>query len=254
MRETPRAEPPQPRPHRAVAHAPGASCSGTPHRSDGRPPHTPRGARQPDLLGRPGTTPPVPGRPTLFSALVALAVVTWQVLVHGPLARLDERVSRALVDTVPRRLSELGADLGNMTVALPVLLCAMAYALWRGRRAAVLYAGLAMAAVPLLVIPLKEWTARPGPLEPWAEGYYPSGHTATAAVAYFGAAFLVSNRLVPVAAALTALTGTGLVLRGYHWPLDVLASLCLSLLILAVSSSGTRRSSARTATGCSGPS
>ncbi len=169
--------------------------------------------------------------------------MTWQVLVHGPLARLDERVSRALVDTVPRPLSELGADLGGLAVALPVLGCAMAYAVWRGRRIAALYAGLAMALVPLLVIPLKEWTARPGPLEPWAQGYYPSGHTATAMVAYFGTAFLVSNRLVPVAAVLTAATGTGLILRGYHWPLDVLASLCLGMLILAVSSTCTRRSS-----------
>ncbi|GEB60785.1 hypothetical protein GCM10017674_65000 [Streptomyces gardneri] len=158
--------------------------------------------------------------------------MTWQVLVHGPLARLDERVSRSLVDSVPRSLSELAADLGNMTVALPVLACAMAYAVWRGRRLAALYAGLAMALVPLLVIPLKEWTARPGPLEPWAAGYYPSGHTATAMVAYFGAAFLVSNHLVPVAAALTALTGTGLILRGYHWPLDVLASVALCLPLL----------------------
>ncbi|MDV5148694.1 phosphatase PAP2 family protein [Streptomyces sp. SBC-4] len=233
MRETPRAEHPQPRPHRASAHTAGASCSGTPHRSDGRPPHTPRGARQPDPLGRPGTTPPVPGRPALFSALVALAVVTWQVLVHGPLVRLDERVSRSLVDSVPRSLSELASDLGNMTVALPVLACAMAYAVWRGRRLAALYAGLAMVLVPLLVIPLKEWTARPGPLEPWAQGYYPSGHTATAMVAYFGAAFLVSNRLIPVAAVLTAVTGTGLVLRGYHWPLDVLASIALCTLLLS---------------------
>ncbi len=65
-------------------------------------PHAPypRGARQPDPLGCPGTTPLFQGG-RLFSALVALAVVTWQVLVHGPLARLDERVSRALVDTVP---------------------------------------------------------------------------------------------------------------------------------------------------------
>ncbi|MFC8295178.1 phosphatase PAP2 family protein [Streptomyces sp. NPDC057242] len=249
MRETPRAEPPQHRPHRASAHAAGASCPGTPHRSDGRTPHTPRGARQPGPPGRPGTTPPVPGRPALFSALVAFAVVTWQVLVHGPLARLDERVSRALVDTVPRPLSELASDLGNMPVALPVLGCAMAYAVWRGRGRAALCAGLAMAAVPLLVVPLKLWTARPGPLEPWAHGYYPSGHTATAMVAYFGAALLVSNRLVPVAAVLTAVTGTGLVLRGYHWPLDVVASLCLGLWILAVSSSCTNRSSSRTPTG-----
>ncbi|MFH8726824.1 phosphatase PAP2 family protein [Streptomyces termitum] len=243
MRETPRSEPPRPRPDRAETHTTGASCSGTPHRSDGRPPHTPRGARQPGPPGRPGTTPPVPGRPALLSAFAVLAVITWQVLVHGPLARLDERVSGALVDAVPRRLSELASDLGNMTVALPVLAAAMAYALWRGRRGDALRAGLAMAAVPLLVAPLKEWTARPGPLEPWAEGYFPSGHTATAMVAYFGAAYLVSRRLVPVAAVLTAVTGTGLVLRGYHWPLDVLASLFLGFLILGVSSTCRRRSS-----------
>ncbi|WP_399495227.1 phosphatase PAP2 family protein [Streptomyces sp. P9(2023)] len=161
-----------------------------------------------------------------------LALVTWQVLVAGPLARLDERISRALVDLVPRWLSELGADLGNMTVALPVLGCAMAYAVWRGRRSQALFAGLTMALVPLLVIPLKEWTARPGPLEPWAAGYYPSGHTATAMVAYAGAAFLVSNRLIPLAVVLTALTATGLILRGFHWPLDVLASVALCLPLL----------------------
>ncbi|MFF9014451.1 phosphatase PAP2 family protein [Streptomyces sp. NPDC014870] len=241
MRETPRSqetagdnrpEPPQPRPARALAHTTGASRSGTPHRSDARPPHTPRGARQSGHLGRPGTTPPVPGRPAVLLSVVALAVLTWQVLVEGPLARLDERVSRSLVDLVPRGLSELGADLGNMTVALPVLACAMAYAAWRGRRAQALCAGATMALVPLLVIPLKEWTARPGPLEPWAAGYYPSGHTATAMVAYVGAAFLVSNRLIPLAALLTALTGAGLILRGYHWPLDVLASVALCVPLL----------------------
>ncbi|MER8046366.1 phosphatase PAP2 family protein [Streptomyces sp. NPDC094032] len=139
------------------------------------------------------------------------------------------------MDTVPRGLSETASDLGNLTVALPVLAAAMAYAIRHGRRTEALFAGLTMAAVPLLVVPLKEWTARPGPLEPWAHGYYPSGHTATALIAYFSAAFLVSRRLVPVAAVLTAVTGTGLVLRGYHWPLDVLASCCLGVLILFVS-------------------
>lgn len=67
MRETPRsqgtagdarAEPPQPRLDRAIAHTTGASGSGTPHRSDGRPPHTPRGARQPDPHQRAEATPP----------------------------------------------------------------------------------------------------------------------------------------------------------------------------------------------------
>ncbi|MFJ9807162.1 phosphatase PAP2 family protein [Streptomyces sp. NPDC101158] len=232
MRETPRAEPPQPRPHRAVAHTAGALGTGTPHRSDGRPPHTPRGARQSGPGDRPGTTPPVPGRPAVFWSLVTLAVVTWQVLVHGPLARLDESLSRALVDTVPRGLAEAASGLGDMSVALPVLACAMAYAVRRGRRAAALCAGLSMALVPLLVVPLKLWTGRPGPLEPWAQGYYPSGHTATAMVAYAGAALLVSRRLLPLAVLLTAVTATGLVLRGFHWPLDVLASVALCLPLL----------------------
>ncbi|MFC8271608.1 phosphatase PAP2 family protein [Streptomyces sp. NPDC057271] len=160
------------------------------------------------------------------------AVITWQVVVAGPLARLDERLSRSLVDRVPRWFSELGADLGNMTVALPVLGCATAYALWRGRRAQALAAGLSMALVPLLIVPLKAWTARPGPLEPWAAGYYPSGHTATAMVAYVGAAFLVSRRLLPLAAVLTTLTALGLILRGFHWPLDVVASVALCVPLL----------------------
>ncbi|GAA3390245.1 phosphatase PAP2 family protein [Streptomyces roseoviridis] len=141
-------------------------------------------------------------------------------------------MSRALVDSVPRPLSELASDLGNLTVAVPVLACAMAYAVRRGRRAAAVFAGLAMALVPLLVVPLKLWTARPGPLEPWAHGYFPSGHTATALVAYVSAAFLVSRRLLPLAVLLTAVTATGLVLRGFHWPLDILASVALCLPLL----------------------
>ncbi|MFF8293079.1 phosphatase PAP2 family protein [Streptomyces sp. NPDC016309] len=259
MRETPRprgtaddcgTEPPQPRPGRAFAHTTGASGSGSPHRSDGRPPHTPRGARRTGPAGRPGTTPPVPGRPALLlrAGLLALfAVLTWQVLVHGPLARLDERLGHALIGRAPTPLAELLADLGGMPVALPVLAAAAAYAVWRGRRVQALYAGLAMALVPILVVPLKLLVDRPGPLTD-ATGYYPSGHTATALVAYCGAALLVHRRLMPVAVLLTVATGIGLVLRGYHWPLDVVASVCL------FSSIGTRRSSWRTPRRRTGPS
>ncbi|MER5933353.1 phosphatase PAP2 family protein [Streptomyces sp. NPDC002054] len=158
-------------------------------------------------------------------------------LAAGPLLAPDERLSRALVRSVPDSVTEPLADLGNIPVALPVLLLAMAYAFLRGLRRAVLAAGAAMALVPALVIPLKEWTARPGPLEPWAAGYFPSGHTATAMVAYGCAALLLSpftRRPWPVAAALvlTGATATGLILRGFHWPLDVLASLLLCVPLL----------------------
>lgn len=192
--------------------------------------------------------------PRLAAALCGLlfALVTWQVLVSGPLLAPDHAISRALVRTVPDSVTERLSDLGNVPVAVPVLALAMAYAALRGRRLAALAAGAAMLAVPALVVPLKEWTARPGPLEPWAAGYYPSGHTATAAVAYVGAALLVRpyvRRPWPVAVALvlTGATATGLVLRGWHWPLDVLASLlmCAPLLIGVdrVSRRSTRRSS-----------
>lgn len=49
---------------------------------------------------------------------------------------------------------------------------------------------------PALVAPLKEWTDRPGtPAVPPAVGYYPSGHTATAVVAYGAATVLLLGRL-----------------------------------------------------------
>ncbi|MFE7329504.1 phosphatase PAP2 family protein [Streptomyces sp. NPDC057565] len=264
MRETPRSqgtasetgsELPRRRPGRAFAHTTGAFGSGTPHRSDGRSPQTPRGARQTDPGGRPGTTPPVPGRPafllSLVSSLLAVfALLTWQVAADGPLRGLDERIGRSVVGHGPARLAEFLADLGNMQVALPVLGCAIAYALLRGARREPLYAASAMAVVPAVIVPLKDWIARPGPLTE-ATGYYPSGHAATAAVAYGAAALLLAPRtgpagrskwswMMPVAAVLlTVATGIGLVLRGYHWPLDVLGSWCLSgLLLLALSRPG----------------
>jgi undecaprenyl-diphosphatase len=101
-----------------------------------------------------------------------------------------------------------------------------------------------MALVPALVVPLKALTDRPGtPVVPPATGYYPSGHTATAAVAYGAAALLLLPwlRSVPLrralyfACALVNLgVGFGLVRRGYHWPLDVVASWCIGTVLLTL--------------------
>ncbi|MFG3253569.1 phosphatase PAP2 family protein [Streptomyces sp. NPDC048172] len=215
---------------------------------------TPRGPRDSDRLGRPGTLPPVPGRPTSWPLrplaatlllLAVLSVLTWQVLTDGPLRAADERLGDTLRgDAPPTWAAELLADLGNMTVAPPLLLAAMAYAVLRTRRwwPSLCYA-LALALVPALVSALKAWTDRPGPLG--GTGYFPSGHAATAAVALGAAALLVAgtrtrapdgkgkgNAWLPAAAVLTLANGLGLVWRGYHWPLDVLASWCLSALLL----------------------
>ncbi|MFF5161128.1 phosphatase PAP2 family protein [Streptomyces sp. NPDC000348] len=179
--------------------------------------------------------------------VLLFALITWQVVADGPLVGLDERLSRALVR--PDRASELLADLGNVQVAVPVLVIALAYVARRGRAAGrdrwwlPPAAGvLAMVLVPALVAPLKEWTDRPGtPAVPPAVGYYPSGHTATAVVAYGAATLLllpllrspaVRRALVVVCAALVAGVSFGLVRRGYHWPLDVAASWCLGAVLL----------------------
>ncbi|WP_455355653.1 phosphatase PAP2 family protein [Streptomyces sp. SYSU K217416] len=142
-----------------------------------------------------------------------------------------------------------------MAVAGSVLAAAIGYVFWRGRqRRPALVGVLALAAVPALVLPLKAWIARPGPLVP-GTGWYPSGHTATATVAYGAAALLlapyvrrslVRRSLLPAAIVLSTATGLGLVLRGYHWPLDVVGSWCLSVLLLVAVSLGCRPSSNRT--------
>ncbi|MFE1172810.1 phosphatase PAP2 family protein [Streptomyces sp. NPDC058773] len=203
--------------------------------------------------------------------MLLFAALTWQVAVHGALRTLDERLGRALTaGELPGGPAEFCADLGNTTVALPVLCVVMLWAGGRGWRTGrqresdgggpvrwwlpPLAAGLALAVVPALVVPLKLWLARPGPARMAGgahDGFYPSGHAATAAVAYGVAALLVlrtgrgtradrpSARLfgpavVAAVALLEAAVGLGLVRRGYHWPLDVLGSWCLAGALLAV--------------------
>ncbi|WP_308409395.1 phosphatase PAP2 family protein [Streptomyces pinistramenti] len=190
------------------------------------------------------------------------ALLTWQVAAHGPLRTLDERAGRALAaSAVPGPLAEFFADLGNTVVALPLLLAAAGWAYWRGREpdgAAArrgwlppLAALCALAVLPALVVPLKLWLGRPGParMSGVHDGFYPSGHAATAAVAYGLTALLLIRAhrrpgrpaAGPVAAGpawaaalLNVCVGVGLVCQGYHWPLDVLASWCLSGMLLAL--------------------
>ncbi|MEU9452376.1 phosphatase PAP2 family protein [Streptomyces sp. NPDC048277] len=292
MRDTPRPQgtvgvfrpgPPQLRPGRALAHTTGASGSGSPHRSDGRSPQTPRGARRSDPDGRLGTTPPVPGRPTSFLLflLVGLlglpallfALITWQVVTHGPLLRLDARLSSALVH--PDLFSSGLSDLGNVQVAVPVLVVVIAYVARRGRATGTDHwwlpptaAAVLMALVPAIIVPLKDWTARPGtPVVPPAVGYFPSGHTATAAIAYGSATLIllpwlasVRARRIAVGSCAALILGVsfGLVRRGWHWPLDVVASWCLATVMLTalhlLLTRSTRRSSSGTPSSSTGPS
>ncbi|GAA1195580.1 undecaprenyl-diphosphatase [Kitasatospora gansuensis] len=249
-----------------TASAAPAGAAAAENRSTDRPAHTPRGARNGDLPSRPGALPPAPGRlsharkhawlPLLL--LAALLLISWQVAVDGPLLELDE-LTRSTVHTVRRALgstllNHLGAglsDLGGPVPAMPVLLLAGAVAAWREHRAGrarwwypVPVAVLAGVLVPLLIVPSKTWFARPGPfgfpLSPEQLGWYPSGHTATSAIAYGTAALLLGRTLGRTARerlyGLTALVclgvGAGLVWSDYHWLLDVLASWCLAGVLL----------------------
>jgi len=166
---------------------------------------------------------------------------------HGPLARADERLSDRLVH--PDRFSELLADLGSITVAVPILAAVLLYVALCARRSGAdrwwgpsVAAAVLMAVVPALIVPLKELVARPGPpvMGP-GTGFYPSGHTATAAVAYGAATLLLLPRLrspharrtlLALCLALNLAVACGLIRRGYHWPLDVLASWCLCMVLL----------------------
>lgn len=256
----------------ALAHdTAGSSGPGNPRRSVGRSSQTPRDGRYGDRLGRPGTLPPVPGRPT-FSPLsparavlaalfllsvAAFALLTWQVSSHGRLVGPDGRLLRAFLRTAAAHPglgtpAHLLCDLGDIAVAVPVLLAALAAAVGLGRRAGLprwwappAAAALAMALLPLVVTVVKSAVDRPAPgrIHPNpAYGYFPSGHTATSAVG-FGLAALVLYPFLRRTAARTALAaatallvlavGAALVWCDYHWPLDVLGSWCLTVALLS---------------------
>lgn len=213
------------------------------------------------------------GLVALCSALLFL-LVTWQVAAHGAVRGFDERLGREVATSaVPRAPAQFFADLGNTSVALPVLLVAAAWAGWRLHRGAggapgdrrrawlpPVAALVTLAAVPALVVPFKVWLDRPGPPEMAGshEGFYPSGHGTTAAVAYGLVALLLvrahaarrthrprrpsgGRRAAASAGAwlgaagtglLTAGVGLGLARQGYHWPLDVLGGWCLAGVLL----------------------
>ncbi|MEU3497209.1 phosphatase PAP2 family protein [Kitasatospora cineracea] len=193
-----------------------------------------------------------------MSLAVLLAAVSWQVAVDGPLLGLDTAVRDgvreargAIGSTLLNHLGVALSDLGGGAVAVPVLLGCAGLAARLARRGGrprwwvpVPVAAVAAVLVPLLVVPAKIWFARPGPYgaplagDQW--GWYPSGHTATSSIAY-GTAALLLARVLPVVAgrrlgaacALVCLgVGAGLVWSDFHWLLDVVASWCLSGLLL----------------------
>ena len=220
------------------------------------PPHAP--GRDGEAGGPPaaGARARMPG--PLLPLLLLFAFLTWQASADSALRRADERLGGSVAGSrLPQGAAEFLADLGNITVAVPALVAVAAYVAWRARRAALprwwlppLAALLTMAAVPAVVVPLKEAVGRTGPPGMAGDGYYPSGHTATAAVAYGAAVLLLlpwlhnrhPRRELSIAClVLVASVGFALVRCGYHWPLDVAGSWCLSLILLRLMASAVAR-------------
>ncbi|MDF9815985.1 phosphatase PAP2 family protein [Streptomyces sp. SPB162] len=195
----------------------------------------------------------------LVVSLLLFTLVTWQVVVKGPLVDADWWLLRRVQHAAARHRELHGAgqffcDLGNAQIAVPLLAAAVGGTAWWQRRAGLsrwwarpLAAALAMAAVPLIVSVIKTAVARPSPghrrLGPGSyPGFFPSGHTASASLAIGATALLVLPLLRGAALRRLLTTGVLLVLGavgvslvwcGYHWPLDVLGSWCLCAALLA---------------------
>jgi undecaprenyl-diphosphatase len=194
--------------------------------------------------------PPLPALPWWswpLAGLVCFALLLWQVASHGPVTGLDMRVrDHILVWAATPSLGWLAAlgrglaNLGNQSVALPVLPLVTLFAAWRSRSTLpfVIAAGAAIALA--VVIPLKIWVGRPGPgavvLGDANLGYFPSGHTADAMLCYgtsalilcvaFPAARLMQRVATAVAVALVVGTAFGLLWSDYHWLSDIVGSFC----------------------------
>jgi membrane-associated phospholipid phosphatase len=184
----------------------------------------------------------------LLAGLVVFVLVTVDVVVGGPLSRLDVRISdwteaRGLAGA--RVLDVLTAFGDRLEVGLVVGLGAAALA-WRARTVEPLVRLAVLALVTAgLVSAFKIGFHRPPPGEllrrTVAPRSYPSGHTATAVVLWgllatlateYGGPVLLrrATRLLAVAAPLV--TMAAMVLANYHWLADVLGAAGLGVFLL----------------------
>ncbi|HTT50371.1 MAG TPA: phosphatase PAP2 family protein [Streptosporangiaceae bacterium] len=188
--------------------------------------------------------------------LLVLAVLTVNVLVHGPLVAMDQHIRQTVqgwaysaawrwLGDSPRAPAQLVTDLGRETLAVPVLaVIAAVLAVRRRTLRPLLVAAAGVALLLVTVIPAKIIIARPGPgasgVAPGNLGYFPSGHTTTSCVCYsIAVLLLIAGRAATMRraalaglAAVWLLVGMALVSCDYHWATDVLAGWALAGLIV----------------------
>lgn len=190
----------------------------------------------------------------ILVAGAVFAFATADVLTGGPLTHLDAQIRAGVQPRPPTTATwlELAGALGDVGIAAAImaiasLICAQArWQLWPVSLAA---GNFAVAEGAVLVI--KTAVGRPGPGQ-WADrtgypGYFPSGHTTTAAVATGTVVFLLlvgrstGARLVPASRiallcglAVGLATAIHAVLGDLHWASDGLGGLALATVVLVV--------------------
>ncbi len=203
-------------------------------------------------------------RVAVVTSVTVLSLLTWQVSIGGGVVGVDHWLY-GRVGAVASTLVTVLADLGSPELSGVVVgVAALHQAFFSGRWwPLVLAAGNGLVAAAA-VLAIKAATARPGPGVPVLDGYpgyFPSGHTVSAAVCFGTAGYIVatSRRLrgsprsaasppldaseVGVVAGLAAgfAVGTATVLLGTHWASDVAAGLALAVVVLVVGFATVRR-------------
>jgi membrane-associated phospholipid phosphatase len=199
--------------------------------------------------GAPGGSPAL-----LLAALVVFVLITVDVLVGGPLSRLDTAVSDWARSTgLPgpgwRRSGQREADqlvnFGDRDVVGLIVLAGVGWICLRARSLLPLVrlAVLAVAAASI-VLGLKYGIGRHAPSGvhgPEAFRSYPSGHTATAVILWGGLysvvaeypQYAVSRQVAWLLSWLGPLmVMVGMVLRDYHWVTDLVAAAALCTVLL----------------------
>ena len=196
--------------------------------------------------------------------LLALAVLTGNVLAHGPLVSLDQHIRDAVqaratspawrwLGASTHSPAQLATDLGRNYVAGPALaLTAIVLAVRRRTARPVVAAAIGVVLVVATVIPAKILIGRTGPglttVGAGGLGVFPSGHTTTACVCFSLAVLLIVAgqpgrvRWLAMAglAVLWLVVGAALVWCDYHWFTDVMAGWALSALIIELALWATR--------------
>jgi undecaprenyl-diphosphatase len=194
--------------------------------------------------------------------VIGFGLLIWQVKTNGPVTSLDIHVRdhvQAWAKSPAMRWSfhpgRALADLGNESFTFPVLIAVTALAARTARSWRPVLIGAGAFATLGTVILLKLWINRPGPGKAVFGnadlGFFPSGHTADAVLAYGTSAlllcvFVVSDtrlnadarrsRQTIVATAIVLVLSTifGLLWSNFHWLSDTVGSLCWCGAALAV--------------------